>query len=259
MSFTLESLIIVVIAILPGFLSAAVRATLKPDERPSAGEWVASSIVASLGLNAVAFWPFVFWSGRINLALPLATMKGQLAQLTGEDALRYVALLYLISIVWGIASGLAGKAFTPRVLAYRLRLTPISPASNVFTDVLDRLVRTSANLRLRGNPDQQVPWLRLKRDGKLIQGRLRQSSVTFDVGEPIEVFLSPAYVFEGGSVVQPISPVADVEYLRGLYLRLKVDDVTEVMVAPAKWNPLAPLLGAAGGPAPPAAAARGKI
>ena len=62
MSFTIESLIIAIFAVLPGFVSAAIRATLKPGQTRSAGEWVAGSIVASLMLGVLESFGAVYIS-----------------------------------------------------------------------------------------------------------------------------------------------------------------------------------------------------
>ncbi|MCK9914115.1 DUF6338 family protein [Microbacteriaceae bacterium K1510] len=244
MSLSIEALIIAVFAILPGFGSAAVRATLKPQQSPSAGEWVAGSVVASLFLNAIAFLLFSLLFRSIYLDQPLSVLGGQLLAQSGWTALGYLTFLYLLALVWGLISGFAGEKFEPRVLAYRLRLTPISPRPTVFTDVLTDLLGSAENRARRGQPDQEVAWLRMHRDGKLILGRIGNTSVNFGTGDPIEVYLSPGYVFAGGMVIEAYGRGADVRQ-RGLYLRLRAEDIADILVAPASWTPV---------PGPPAAA-----
>jgi hypothetical protein len=247
MSFTFESLIVAIVAVLPGFVSAAVRATLKPEDSPSAGEWVARSIVASLFLNTAAFFLYIFVWGGIDLHRPITQLRAQFGGLPGWSAVVYVCLLYGLALLWGTASGLADERFTPRVLAYRLRLTPISPTTSVFIDVLERLVGGKENRGRHGRADQEVAWLRLRRDSKIIQGRMRKSSVRFAVSEPIEVYLEPAYVTEAGTMVPGDDCASDGDKSRGLYLRIRADDVVEILVAQASWEPLV---------SPPAAPAR---
>lgn len=239
MSFSLENLIIAVIAVLPGFVSAAIRATLRPEQRPSAGEWVAGSVVASLFLNALAFVLFVFLFRSIDVGKPLSELKTQFAALDGRTTLYYLACLYALALLWGFANGLAGEQFELRVWAYRLRLTPISPETSVFVDLLRQLVGSKENRRLGDDPRRQVAWLRIRRDGKLIQGRIRKTSIRFGVGDPIEVFLSPGYVFDGGAVIDRAGAMPDAASVRGLYLHLRPEDVAEILVAPASWSPLA--------------------
>lgn len=239
MSFTIESLIIAIFAVLPDFVSAAIRATLKPGQTRSAGEWVAGSIVASLFLNSVAFLIFIFLFQNIDLSKPLSELKNQLFNQTGRTALEYLACLYLVALTWGFASGLTSERVQLRVLAYRFRLTPISPTPNVFTDVLAEHIRGEANRGLSDDdPKRQVAWLRVRRDRTIIQGRVRKTSVHFSVNEPIEVFLSPAFIFESSAIVErPIRPPG-AEYMRGMYLRLRPDDIADVLVAPASWMPI---------------------
>ena len=238
MSFTIESLIVAIIAVLPGFVSAAVRATLKPGASPSAGEWVAGSIVASLTLNVLAFFLFIFWIGGVDLDQPIEQFRKQLEALPGRSTLYYLGLLYGLALLWGIASGLANDRLALRVLAYRLRLTPISPTANVLVDVLQSLVGSPENRRLRGKPEQQVAWLKLRRDGKVIQGQLRKSSVRFAVNEPLEVFLEPAYIRDGDVIIERADPNIAADSNRRLYLRLRPEDVVEILVMPADWDPV---------------------
>lgn len=239
MEIKLEGLIVAIFAVLPGFVSAAVRAILKPTETSSAGEWVARSIVASISFNALTLLLFVLIDNRIDLREPVAGIERQFGSVSSVTVLWYLALLYLIAIVWGIVSGYASGRFAPRILAYQLRLTPISPSPNVFTAMFEQLVGTRENLRLRGDPRQEVPWIRVRREKCAIFGRLRRSSAVFQVNEPIEVFLDPAYLIEGSETAERIDEIiCPEEYQHGLYLRLLQEDVVDVLVAPAEWNPL---------------------
>jgi hypothetical protein len=247
MSFSLENLIVVIIAVLPGFVSAAIRATLKPGQSPSAGEWVAGSIVASLFLNALAFVLFIGLFRSIDLGKPLSQLKPQFSALAGWTTLYYLACLYGLALIWGFVSGLSGDRFELRVWAYRLRLTPISPETSVFVDVLRQLIGGKDNRALGDDPKRQVAWLQIHRDGKLIQGRIRKSSIRFGVNDPIEVYLFPGYVFAGGAIIQRADGSHDTSQKRGLYLRLRPEDIADILVAPASWSPV-------GTAAPPPAA-----
>ena len=242
MAFTLEAFLLAIFGILPGFVSSTVHATLRPDERTSAGEWIAASIVTSLGLNACTLLIFLLATDGVDLSRALTTIKDQLGERIGFDALWYVGVLYALSILWGAATGYFGSKYAPRQLAYQLRLTPISPAQNVFRDVIGSFVRTRKNLRLHDDPAQEVPWLRIQRKEVIVFGRLVRSSPAFERDQPIEVFLSPAYVIEGSDFSFQTIPESNLgpcikEQYKGLYLRLLSDDLIHVFVVRADWTP----------------------
>jgi hypothetical protein len=127
------------------------------------------------------------------------------------------------------------------MLAYKFRLTPVVPEATVFREVLNRLLRTRENRRLRGDPRRQVAWLRVQRGELAILGRLRRSSSEFKPSEPLEVFLDPAYRFKQGEFLEPEENIDYGEHVRGLYLRILQDDLVEVLVAPTSWDPLTSL------------------
>jgi len=230
MDISVETLIVAVFAVLPGFVSAAVGAVIAPDGRTSAGEWIASSIVGSLAINAVAFSVFIAIRSTINLDGEISTLQSQFLRITGWTVIEYLIAVYVIAVVWGIVSGL-GTSNGPRSLAYRLRLTPVSPAQNVFNDLLGDLVGTKQNRKLRGKPEQLRPWLRLRRDNSEILGCLTNGSVAFGVDEPIEVFLCPAFIRQSEAAPRSV---------KGLYLRVVPEDLVEVFVARADWNQALP-------------------
>ncbi len=233
MDVSLEGLIVGIFAVLPGFVSAAVRAAIAPGDRSSAGEWVAGSIVASLSLNALVLLAFLPIVG-FNLGQEIHGVVQSLGHMPVRLVLGYLVVLYCLAVVWGAISGLLAE-YAPRALAYRLRLTPVSPSPNVFNDTIEKLVRTEENRRLRNTPGQQVPWLRVQRDAIAIVGRLRRGSVDFEVDKPVEVFLSPAYRSgAGGPLAWLPLPGANPQ---GVYLRLLSTDVAEVFTARSDWTP----------------------
>jgi hypothetical protein len=235
MEFKPEDLLIAVFGVLPGFVSSAVRQTIAPVGSSSAGEWVARSMVASMAFNLVAAVIFSacflpdFFSGKVG------EIEVSLHDMPRWGVLVYLGVLYGLAIVWGATAGL-NAGLSPRLLAYRLRLTPISPTSNVFNAVLENLVRTRENLQLRGKPELQVPWLRVERADKVVIGRLMSGTVGFKLDQPIEVFLSPALVLNDGSASKREILVNDGRQLRGLYLRVRPEDVVEIFTARADWR-----------------------
>jgi hypothetical protein len=198
-----------------------------------------------LVLNAVVLPLFIIRVIPFDLGQSLSGLKGSLGSVSVGRVLAFLALLYLVAIAWGLVSGaLAGYA--PRILAYRLRLTPVSPVPNVFNDMLGALVRTPENLRLRGTPAQAVPWLRLQRPNGAIVGRIARGSVDFDVDAPIEVFLSPTFRITVAGTV-PWSAL-DGAVHQGVYLRVRAEDIVEVFTARADWLPCASQRAEAGQP-----------
>lgn len=239
MQFTSESLLVAIVAVLPGFISAAVHAQLDPDKTSSAGAWVAESVVTSLFLNALALCVFIILTSGIDLDRDVKDFASQLGATSGWRAVQYLATLYVFALLWGAFSGAFGAKWGKRLFGYRLRLTPVSGVKNPFIDALDDLVHTPGNLRLRGDPEQQVPWLRVQRADMVILGKMQQSSEQFEWTDPIEIYFSPAYVFKDGKILEREPGIPYHRYLRGLHVRARPEDVIEVLVAPARWDPMA--------------------
>jgi hypothetical protein len=244
MDINLEEWIVGVFAVLPGFVSAAIRSAIAPGETSSAGEWLAGSIVTSLVFNAITFLAFVFATSLfpslladIHLGGHIKDIAVALGEVPGTTLLWYIAILYGWAVLWGIVSGLLSSHYAPRRLAYRLRLTPVSPHPNVFNDVLEELIGTAANRLLRGDPAQQVPWLRVQRGEMVIFGRLRTGSVDFAVDKPAEVFLSPAQLLTDAKSVSRDRTNPYANHVQGLYLRLLPKDLVEILVERADWDP----------------------
>jgi hypothetical protein len=234
MAFTLEALVVAVFAILPGFISAAARSSLTPTERASVGEWVAGSIVTSLVINVIAMFLFVQFHKEIDLNKSIGELVDIVKNQSGSTALEYMTVIYSLAVTWGVLGGLESGNYAPRVLAYRFRLTPVAPVPNVFEGVIGRLVRTPENPCLAGDPKQKAPWLRVQRKGIIVFGRLRDSSVDYEVNEPIEVFVSPAYLLGDARENFVRYPREEV---RGLYFRILPDDIVEVLTMSADWVP----------------------
>jgi Family of unknown function (DUF6338) len=230
MEFTLEGFFIATLGILPGFFLSLVKTIINPEgEKAKIEEWLATSILASLGLNLVVAALFVLFVIPIDLNKDVDHLVKQLQGQKLVVLLWYAGSLYLAALVLGVLSSLKAD-WRLGVLVYRWRLTPISPVPNVFNDTLEFAFRRSANLRLRGRPEQMVPWIRLRRTKVVVVGRLRRSSVRFDVDKPVEVFLSPAYIFEDSTIRGTGLP-------NGVYLRVLATDVVEILSAPASWIP----------------------
>lgn len=233
-TFTLETFVVAIFAILPGFICAAARSILKPDEQISAGEWIAQSLVTSLVMNVIAILLFIPFHRDLDLSISIVSFAKTVKDQTGFTALEYTATLYLLAVTWGVLGGFASRDYGLRLLAYRFRLTPITPASNVFGNVLKELVRTPENLSLAGDPRRKVPWLRFQRKGVVVFGRVLDCSVRFEVNEPIEIFCSPAHLLDEAR--ENFVGEAQ-EGVRGLYFRILPDDIVEVLTMPAAWTP----------------------
>jgi Family of unknown function (DUF6338) len=233
MEFTLEGFLIVVLGILPGFVVSVFRTILLPRTEQiqvKTEQWIAINVLGSLVLNILAGVAILKFrgGGLVDFNTHLADISGKIKTQTLVEFASYFIALYSLALLFG-----AGSCIITITLSFfrvrPLRLTPISPL-NVFTDALAGSFRTRTNLRLRGRPEQLVPWLRLERAETVVAGRLQKSSVRFEVDEPVEVFLSPAFIFRGGAIdrVEPPS---------GVYLRLLTDDVVAVLSGRADWEP----------------------
>ncbi len=231
----LEPLIVGIFAILPGFLSAAVRSILVSGKGTTTAEWTVTSIVTSLFLNAFALtvW-FLIIGQAVDLSKSVGEIGTQVSAAPASMVAIYLAVLYGFALVWGAVSGLA-RQYSPRHIAFLTRLTPISPEPDVFHLALGERFRTKKNLAKRGQNDQQVPWLKLHSDTGVILGRLRSSSVKIERDKPFEVYLEPAYTVENG-VLTPIDREDGAEFV-GLYVRLKPENTLKVFTARADWVP----------------------
>lgn len=227
MEFTLEGLVLAIVAILPGFVRTAARQVIAPETERDTADWVAGSIVGSLVLNAVMLPVFVVYFHSLDLTKDIGSIKQAVLAVSGWRVLGYLGALYGLAVVSGLLAG-AFAAYSPRELAYRLRLTPISPASNVFNDVLDDLMR-------RASRPRPAPWIRVRRKDTLILGRLNNSSVDFDVDKPIEIFLDRVTLQRRGTLLLREPNIE--ERFQGLYLRLLPDDLVEILLAPPEWDP----------------------
>jgi hypothetical protein len=231
MEFTLEGFSIATLGILPGFFLSLVKTNINPEGETGVKieEWLGTSILASFVLNLVVGLLFLLFVIPVNLHQNFESLVKQLNDQQFILLLWYGGALYLIALVLGIASSLKAN-WRPRALAYKWRLTPISPARNVFNDTLESMFDRRRNLRLRDQPEQMVPWIRLRRTEVMVIGRLQKSSVRFEVDKPVEVFLCPAYIFEAITINGISSP-------DGVYLRVLASDVVEILSAPASWIP----------------------
>ncbi len=230
MEFTLQGFMIAALGILPGFVPSFVNTLLSNEsEELETDRWIATSIIASMVLNAIVATMFLLWFLPIPLSTDISKFVDELQKLPVNALVFYGVCLYAVAAIWGLA-----RALTPKLrvgaLSYRWRLTPISPVQNVFCATLDLIFRTEANLHLHGRPEQVVPWLRLTRNGTTIIGRLRRSSVKFDGDKPIETFLSPAFTSSE-------KEVAVIEPPDGLYLRVEASEAVAILSMPAGARP----------------------
>lgn len=230
MEFTLQGFLIAVLGILPGFVPSFVHTALSnQSEELETERWLATSILASMLLNAVVAVIFVVWVLPIPLYTDINAFIDALQKLPVNQLVLYGGSLYAVAVLWGLL-----RVLTPRLtfgeLAHRWRLTPISPVQNVFCATLNAAFRTRGNLRLHGRPEQIVPWLRLTRGNTTILGRLRRSSVKFDGDKPIEAFLSPVYT-------QNPRETVTIEPPDGLYLRIEASEAVEVLSLSAGARP----------------------
>lgn len=222
MEFTIDGFVIAALGILPGFLTSFISCAFSNDQEDMPLEkWVAPSIVASMILNLLVAAVFVTWVIPVPFDTNIRDFIDGIGALPVETLLYYGLALYVTAAVVGVILGLI-PAPSPGALAYRWRLTRVSPVQNVFRATLVALFRDKLNIKARGRPDEKIPWIGLRREHVAVLGRLRRSSVKFDNDKPIEVFLSPVRIARGDTVTI-------VEPPHGLYLRLLAEDVVEVL------------------------------
>ena len=233
MNIGLESLIVGLFALLPGFVSAGVRNILAPRVSQSPAGWAVGSIVTSLFLNAaILAGALLLHLAELDLSEPAEMLDEALKALPVRTVAVYLAALYVLALVWGIISGLLDE-YAPQRLVYLTRLSPVSPETSVFTQAFSEIYRTKENLARRGSGEMMVPWLRIETEGGTVVGRLRFSSFVID--ENCEVFLRPARYLHDSDAQAP-GPTADLTR-QGLYMRITKDRVVEVFSAKENWEP----------------------
>lgn len=233
MDIGLESLIVGLFALLPGFVSAGVRNILAPRVSQSPAGWAIGSIVTSLFFNAVILaGVLALHLAELDLSAPAAKLDEALKALPVGTVALYLSALYVLALAWGVVAGLLDE-YAPQRLVYLTRLSPVSPETPVFTLAFSEIFRTSENLAKRGTGEMVVPWLRIDTEAGPVVGRLRFSSFVID--ENCEVFLEPARYLRDADAAVPCP--ADQLTRRGLYLRLTKDRVVEVFSAGENWKP----------------------
>lgn len=228
MDLGIENILVAFFFVLPGFISAAIRRAIQPGHQETVAEWVVTCVIASLTLNAILLALLIPFGGGPLFATSITDVQEKLKTFTLQSTAFYVGGLYLLAISWGIASGLLWR-WRPRQLAFLWRLTPIMPDDDVFTPMLEELcVRRDV-----------VVWMRIFRERETILGKIEITSVTIEQDKPIELHLKPAYIIPSGAT-SPISAVATTNN-GGLYLRLGIEDVTELFTTDPTWTPTFPL------------------
>lgn len=234
MDLSLENIAIALFFILPGFISAAIRNMARPGAAESVGDWVVTSVVASLVLNAIVVAGLVLKGWALDFHQSIPKVIEALKDYEAEAAVWYVAILYGLAVAWGILSACLWH-WRPRSLAFLLRLTPVMPDDDVFNPTFEELFRTSKDAK-KLIPDQRpVPWLRIHLEHMTIFGRMQTSSVTIEQDKPFELYLEPAFAIDDNGT--QLFTNIDGAHHKGVYLRIEPDKVMEIFSAPASWRP----------------------
>jgi len=231
----LESLLVGLFALLPGFLSSAVRSVFATEESSTTAAWTVTSVLTSLVLNAFSLVPCFFLVGPpLDFSDSIQDISSGVASLSGWTVLTYLGVVYFLALAWGLTSGLA-RHYSPRHLAFLNHLTPIAPEPDVFHRSLGKVFRTKENMAKRGKDEQLVPWLKIDAGNRVVFGRLQTSNTRIHQDKPIEVYLAPAFSNESSSLV-PHSG-GDGASSVGFYLRIRPEQVIEIFSAREDWRP----------------------
>lgn len=233
MAMTYEGLVVGLLALLPGFVSGRIRSAMGLHGPTSTAKWMLLSIVSSLAMNAFVIMGFLAAGSGQGLAESNpAELRQRIEGLTLASSATYVGVLYAVAVAWGVLPKLA-PAMNPRMAVYLSRLTPVSPAPDVFNEGFSELFRSKQNLRLRGTGCMNEPWVRVAVEGRLLFGRVRYTSARVDVDKPIEMFLAPACFVVS---TDDLPTLVESKRIRGkgddhrkaIYLRIRPEQAVEV-------------------------------
>lgn len=225
-----DDFLLTLVLVLPGFVTTLVERAFQPRRYAEFAEWLAVSVLRSLGLNLAVAAGFVWWSDPALLQRPLSSVPDAIEAVTLARAALYVATLYALAPVWGVLKGTVAWLSFGAVLA-RGRWSKLRPFDNVWNDVL----RTA--LVLPGARTAPAPWIRVSvGEGRVVLGRLRKSSVHVDRDKPIEVYLSPAYEVTAGPLEPLDIRLAGIRF-QGIYLRIGPETFVEIYAAGPDWLP----------------------
>jgi hypothetical protein len=228
MSLTFEALLVALVAILPGFLAISINATIRGKPKPTGGQLVGHSLVASAVFNAVALAVVLLLDfPLVEPETAASELPGGLAQLPLTHVLLYLFCLYGLALLVGAAIGLGHESYPLRMLR-RLRMLSDDPQMPLIHEIVNTSIDGA----------EQVLWVRLRRGERDLIGipaRLRHPG---DAKEASELFLAPAYEriehdFERLRVPGGASSM-------GVHVRVMPEDVLEIFRAPKAWVPQAP-------------------
>ncbi len=238
MDIGVDALLVSIFLILPGFFASTIERIFIPRGTLSELNWAAVSVLRSLVLNAAVLLPFVLFTG---FAEPETGIKDLGDTLVGKPVWQvavYLALVYGLAGAWGLLSGIA-RGLSLQRLAFLRGWTRIAPDSDVWNLALGARFRTKENRKLRGKPQQEVPWMRVRLpDRRTVLGRMKYSSVRISEENPIEAYLDPVYEVtdEGYRSIK----IGDDTSYAGLYLLLTPQMYAEFFSARADWLPPEP-------------------
>ena len=227
MSVNLQQLLVALVMLVPGFIVTRIQRGFRPTRFPSQFEWFVSSILHGVVLNAALLFA-VLWFVPDYRSTTLLDASEKLQKLSVQGAVFYLTVLYLFAVAWGAVSG-RFSFLELRAITNRLGLTPYAEHSSVWARIFDKQVPAN----------RSAIWIRFDGDdGAQCLGRLRHSSEVVELDKPIELYLSPLYVFSDESESWDISRLSKTgEKSDGCYMRLTSDSAAQFLFREQDWAP----------------------
>lgn len=213
------------IMLVPGFIVTSVQRGFSPKKFPTQFDWIVSSILHGIFLNALVLAGLVLFYVK-DFSITLCEVRTQLPAFKVEWVLWYFAVLYFLAVVFGFVFG-NWPQLQLRSILNRMEITRFSEHSSVWDRIFDKWVPEN----------RKAIWVKSRLDdGSVIFGRLRHSSANVFQDKPIELYVSPYFELTpnglGKTALPSGGPTSD-----GIYLKLTNEQYVQFFFKSDAWEP----------------------
>ena len=219
MSIDLQQILVALVMLVPGFIVSNIQRTFISKRFETDFQWVVSSLLIAIMLNAAAMAVFITIKTEIS-DLTLKALSEEIIKVKLFTVLIYFAALYFTSVVVGLILGIFPN-LQVRTLLNKLKLTSLGSDPSVWNRIF----------RMQRTKERPITWLKIKLDEhRTILGHLKHSSERVDMDAAFEVYLNEIYDVKTDGSLTPAK-------MDGLYLRLNPDQPAEIYFKTRDWKP----------------------